>query len=700
MADVISSVGAGQTYASYSLWEAASGGTGTDHYIGEGTGDCGSGGTVSGWVAGARGTMRPATGQGHNGMQADSGAYIDSAAGIFTYSNTEGIVFTIEDIGLIGANTDEYEKLVELTDSPTNGSTMDFTMTGCLVEIRVDNSASTDTGINVVELTATANSSNYTFENNTFYLNDQFFGSSGDLILLNASSTTGGRVVTVQQNAFVMSTISSGAASMKAFEMLDGGNASNLIHRNNYYHDDQGDVGVDVDQTADSITTSNNATSGFASTNTEIDADGSDNVMDTTDGSFNLTPVPGGALDATGASSTTSTDQVGVTVPQGSAPCIGPLELTVESTGASYYDVLWLKRKRIRINRQYSAGGLTSVPVNIDLADLGTDFWTASNGGGEIRITKKDGITEVAREIVAYTDNGTSGTGEVWFLADALEDNDSTADSFFYLYYSNAAASDYATNATFGAQNVWPSGYEGVWHLQEDPSGSAPQMVESTSNERNGTSDGTMTTGDSVPGRCGGNAIDFDGSDDSVSTSIFPDGTYSTISFWFNPDVFAGQSFRSSGCHDSSNHRFYLGIDTNNCFSGWGSGFTSGSPHNMSIGTWYYMTMVEDGSGNSAVHVNGVECDTLVSTFVGTSVRQMYIGGRSSTAGTLINSYMDGQIDEFRVSTDSISVAQIFAEYFNQNGINTFYFFDAEEDAPAAGGFTPYYYNTLLNGAN
>ena len=60
---------------------------------------------------------------------------------------------------------------------------------------------------------------------------------------------------------------------------------------------------------------------------------------------------------------------------------------------------------------------------------------------------------------------------------------------------------------------VWDNNYQGVWHLREDPSGSAPQIADSTSNNNDGTMNGGMTTTDQVAGQIDG-SLDFDGSSD------------------------------------------------------------------------------------------------------------------------------------------------------------------------------------------
>jgi hypothetical protein len=75
-----------------------------------------------------------------------------------------------------------------------------------------------------------------------------------------------------------------------------------------------------------------------------------------------------------------------------------------------------------------------------------------------------------------------------------------------------------------------------VWHLQQDPSGTAPQMLDSTSINNDGTSNGSMTSGDQVAGKAGG-SLDLDGSGDFIEATDYDILNAITISAWINWDV-------------------------------------------------------------------------------------------------------------------------------------------------------------------
>lgn len=89
------------------------------------------------------------------------------------------------------------------------------------------------------------------------------------------------------------------------------------------------------------------------------------------------------------------------------------------------------------------------------------------------------------------------------------------------------------------AQQVWDNNFVFVSHQAQDPSGTAPQILDSTSYTKHGTSTGSMTSGDLVDGLVG-KALNYDGVDDSTDHGY--DSAHDitdtlTIEAVFNPNV-------------------------------------------------------------------------------------------------------------------------------------------------------------------
>lgn len=88
-----------------------------------------------------------------------------------------------------------------------------------------------------------------------------------------------------------------------------------------------------------------------------------------------------------------------------------------------------------------------------------------------------------------------------------------------FLYYDNAAADNtnyIGDTASAAAQKVWDDNFIAVYHMAQNPSTTAPQILDSTIRANHGTTYGSMTNSDLVNGLVG-KAIEFDGVDDYVN---------------------------------------------------------------------------------------------------------------------------------------------------------------------------------------
>jgi hypothetical protein len=172
------------------------------------------------------------------------------------------------------------------------------------------------------------------------------------------------------------------------------------------------------------------------------------------------------------------------------------------------------------------------------LLPTGHQYWTdGKDDGSDLRIYSVDGAgnkTEIPREVV-FIDK-TNKKGEVHFLGDL----DSTTDTTFRVYYGATGLSNYDHGHTFGRNAVWTN-FVAVYHLNEDPSGPAPQAIDSTGNGNDLTSGGTMTSNDKTTGVLG-SALRFEGTDDNLYLGnpvpqIHGVATALTISAWIKADV-------------------------------------------------------------------------------------------------------------------------------------------------------------------
>lgn len=337
----------------------------------------------------------------------------------------------------------------------------------------------------------------------------------------------------------------------------------------------------------------------------------------------------------------------------------------------SWYDPIWDYRKKITINHTRVQADLTAFPVLINL-DFDSDLASrAQINGNDILFTSSDGVIKLSHEIEKFT----SGTGELvaWVKVLSLS---SSVDTVLYMYYGNPTC-----GSQQDATNVWDSNFKGVWHLKEDPSGTAPQMKDSTSNGNNGTSYGFMTTSDQVTGKING-SLDFDGSNDEIqcgSATSLQITTAVTIEAWVKrPSTVAiyagiagklvnggGNNYKGYNIqkHDTTNkYRFAIGagssLDTA-CVSD--SAYTDTN--------WHYIVGVRR-AGTNYLYVDGVQQ-------AATSTQAITDSGADFDIGRQYTDYngrwWSGIIDEVRVSNIGRSAGWIATCYNNQNSPNTFY---------------------------
>jgi hypothetical protein len=169
-------------------------------------------------------------------------------------------------------------------------------------------------------------------------------------------------------------------------------------------------------------------------------------------------------------------------------------------------------RKQIVLqNTQWSGGPHTDFPALIVLTGDTDLDGKAQPDGYDIVFTDTDGETILSHEMELYDDTGAGADYRAWVSVDLPAGVDKT----IYIYYDNInpVLTDPSSSST------WNSGYQAVWHMDNDPNGDPiAGLIDATVNANNGSFSGAMTAGDLVVGQNSiGLAIEFDGSDDFIT---------------------------------------------------------------------------------------------------------------------------------------------------------------------------------------
>ena len=180
----------------------------------------------------------------------------------------------------------------------------------------------------------------------------------------------------------------------------------------------------------------------------------------------------------------------------------------------------------VRLNTA-DAGEATDFPFLIRLDSSDFDFFRAGPGGNDIRFTKTDN-TPFPYEIERW--DALTEHAEVWVRIDTVYGNG--REQFIVMKWGDSSAIGQSNGArVFDTAQ----GFAGVWHMSENPEAGENAIKDRTASGYNGTANGSMAAGNSVPGTIGA-ALYLDGDDDYIDVGqLNVSGSYS-LSCWIYAD--------------------------------------------------------------------------------------------------------------------------------------------------------------------
>jgi hypothetical protein len=352
-----------------------------------------------------------------------------------------------------------------------------------------------------------------------------------------------------------------------------------------------------------------------------------------------------------------------------------------------WYDSNWEYRRSFTVDADQVSGSSNISDYILMFNSTSDSFKSIGNGGnieqdngGDILFTSSDGTTKLPHEIDYY--DPVNGEILAWIYVSSLSYN---SDTDFYIYFGNDAGGLDEQDLS----GVWDDNYYQVSHLNEDPSGLAPQAADSAGGDDEGTSNGSMTTDDLIDAKIG-KGYDFDGSNDDIRFDKPPsyyDSQDFTLSMWINPTNFLS----ARGFYGINNSSFYRGFsiitNTNGNLqvvvnnTGGTSVDTLTTSGSFSAGEDLLVTFKVDADGYE-LYVNGeseaVDDGAVAGIVYGDSSMTPIIGARTTRA--TFQAYFLGNISEFNIANYGKSTDQVATEYANQNNPGTFYSLSGSEE--------------------
>jgi RHS repeat-associated protein len=316
----------------------------------------------------------------------------------------------------------------------------------------------------------------------------------------------------------------------------------------------------------------------------------------------------------------------------------------------------------------------TNFPVLIsgtysNLATVANGGSVANANGHDIVFTSDtNGLNLLPFEQESY--NPSTGAILYWVK---LPTASHTADTVFYLFYGNSSIVTDQSNKTA----VWDGNYQGVWHL---PNGSSLAATDSTSNGNNGTITGSTATGGLMDG-----AASFSGSGQYIDVGNQPSlqitGNAITLETWVktsevNPAQYERILVKETPGNADPYAVYVLcrlagsnGVDFGIATGGAGSAVGVQSVSSLTMGAWTHVVGTYDGS-NLKIYLNGNLENQVSETGNIASTSQNVVLGADTAARI---EYLNGSIDEARISNIARSADWIATEYHNQSSPSTFH---------------------------
>lgn len=173
---------------------------------------------------------------------------------------------------------------------------------------------------------------------------------------------------------------------------------------------------------------------------------------------------------------------------------------------------------------------------------------------------------------------------------------------------------------------------------------------------------GTLTNGPTYSSSNGGSIL-FDGTNDRVSTGIFPNGVR-TYMIWIKYNSATGTAgYQLTGTQQGDAYTYTGRQDNGNPYTYGGSGGNGGATtdYTLNTATWYYQGFTLASNGNLGIYVNGSLLETKTGNGLGSTPTSEFSIGCINT-----NHFVNGNIAVVHLYNRVLSTAEVLQNYNSQ----------------------------------
>lgn len=332
----------------------------------------------------------------------------------------------------------------------------------------------------------------------------------------------------------------------------------------------------------------------------------------------------------------------------------------------------------------------THVMLDLSLIPSGSEWWSnVQADGDDVRILDPD--NNEIEYVFAEPINTTAKTGVIVLDSSASLSTSEDVEYKILCGNSGASAPSYTTFSPTGSPTM---GFE----LAEDPSGSAPQLLDYVGGN-NATTVGSMVSGDVVAGKIG-KALQFESASSQYAYASVPGGLNTSGSYsiccWAKLSTYSSGTYYTPFAINGANYSAIFFQKEGSTGNRWRcvmptddsspSFVTIDSSITPTVGQWYHLAATIDAAGPTlSFYIDG----TLISTASPTlwAATGAVTIGAGAFAGTTPNAEFNGTVDGCKIFAGTVLTAdQINTIINNETANNGIWTAGALYSNPGSGG--------------